>query len=93
MSHFPPGTHEPPDPSVVTKVGTPSIPVQIGLLSRYSLVLSCVVCLEIEKEQHCYFRAREDWELSSSLAGKIFGLPPKIRLPSTTNTIPVPEPR
>ena len=42
------------------KVGTLCIRGQVCLLSRYSLVLTCVVCLEIEEKQLYSFRARGD---------------------------------
>ena len=41
--------------------GTLCIPGQVCLLTRCSLVLTCVVCLEIKEEEQIYsFRARED---------------------------------
>ena len=76
-------------PLVMIKVGRFCIPGQVSLLSRYSLVLTCVVCLEIYQEQLYCFRVRGD----KCLAGKSPSFPSKIRLPSTTNAIPIPEPR
>ena len=52
------------------------------------MVLTCVVWLERQEEQLYSFHARRRLRPSSCLSGK-----PKIRLPSTKNTIPVPEPR
>ena len=46
--------------TVVMKVGILCIPGQLCLLSRYSLVLTCVVRLTIEEEQFQSFRARGD---------------------------------
>ena len=60
---------------VKIKVGTLCTPGQVCLLSRYSLVLTCVARLEIEKEQLCSFCARGDWDPSSCLAGKPPGFP------------------
>ena len=47
-------------PLVKIKVRTLYIPGQVCLLSRYSLGLTCVVCLELENEQLYSFRARGD---------------------------------
>ena len=45
------------------QVGTLCIPGQVCLLSRYSLVLTYVVRLEIEQEEQLYpFRARGETE-------------------------------
>ena len=49
--------------------GTLCIPGQVCLLSRYSLVLTCVACLEIE-EQLYSFRARRRLRPRSCLSGK-----------------------
>ena len=71
--------------------GTLCIPGHVCLSSRYSLVLMCLVCLKKEEEQLYSFRARWRLRPSSYVSGKplVFHL---IRRPSTTNTIPVPEP-
>ena len=52
-----------PPPAVadsMIKVGALCIPEQVCLLSRYSLVLTFVVCIEIEEEQPYPFRVRGD---------------------------------
>ena len=60
--------------------GTLCIPRQVCLLSRYMLVLTCVVCLEILEEQLYSFRARWRLRSSSCVSG-----PPKTRHSSTAN--------
>ena len=47
--------------------GTLCIPGHVYLLSRYSLVLTCVVCLEIEEDQRYSFRARVHAETETKL--------------------------
>ena len=44
--------------SAMIKIGTLCIPEHVCLLSRYSLVLTCVVCSKIENEHIYSFRAR-----------------------------------
>ena len=53
----------------ITGSGTLCIPGQVCLLSRYSLVLTCVACLETE-EQLYPFRARRRLRPRSCLSGK-----------------------
>ena len=75
--------------------GTLCIPGQVCPLSRRSLVLTCIVLLEIEEEQLYSLFLSYTVETETKLVPpwKTPGFSPKIRLPSTTNTIPVPEPR
>ena len=68
-------------------------PGQVCPLSRYSLALTYVACFEMEEEQLYSFRERGDRDQARASLWKTPGFPPKIRLPSTANTIPVPEPR
>ena len=49
------------------KVRTLCIPGKVCLLSWYSLVLTCVVCLEMKEEQFFSFRARGDEESLASV--------------------------
>ena len=69
------GLGAPPDPKPSSTAGG-AVPAAAAvrrrvLLSRYSLVLTCVVCLDVEEEQLHYFRTRWRLRPSSCLSGKL----------------------
>ena len=69
----------------------PLLGLPIEQVGAYSLGLACVVSSEMEDEQLFSFRSRRETE-SKAKKGETPGFPSKIRPPSTTNTIPIPEP-
>ena len=68
---------------------TPGIPSTVCLLSRFSLLLNCLGCVEIEDSSFIPFQHNGRLSLGPETPGFLS----KIRLLSNTNTIPIPVPR